>query len=127
MSQEGRHEVRIALKKLRYAVDFFEGVFDEERTRKFFKKLARLQEDLGGMNDVMAAEALLARLIGVTADGGVEPIAPSASQAKLVFAAGRVLGWHRRRAAEIDARLIKDWHAFVRAKPFWLGEAPVAA
>jgi inorganic triphosphatase YgiF len=127
LSQEGRHEVRIALKKLRYAVDFFEGVFDEERTRKFFKKLARLQEDLGGMNDVMAAEALLARLIGVTADGGVEPIAPSASQAKLVFAAGRVLGWHRRRAAEIDARLIKDWHAFVRAKPFWLGEATDAA
>jgi hypothetical protein len=38
---------------------------------------------------------------------------------KLTFAAGCVLGWHRRRAAEIDERLVKHWHSFAQAKPFW--------
>jgi inorganic triphosphatase YgiF len=126
LSQEERHAVRIALKKLRYAVDFFGTAFDQERNSKFFKKLARLQEDLGGMNDVVVAQTMLARLIGVAVDDDAEPVAPSVSQGKLAFAAGSILGWHRRRAAEIDVRLVKDWHAFVRAKPFWLGEDPAA-
>jgi triphosphatase len=127
LSKTERHEVRIALKKLRYAVDFFGGVFDAERKSKYFKKLARLQEDLGGTNDVVVAESMLARLIGVSEGDGAEPVAPTMSQGKLVFAAGSILGWHRRRAAEIDVRLIKDWHSFVRAKPFWLHEPSVPA
>jgi hypothetical protein len=44
----------------------------------------------------------------------------------LAFAAGRVLGWHRRRAAEIDRQLVEDWQAFVRAEPFWLRQANAA-
>jgi triphosphatase len=122
LSQNERHSVRIALKKLRYAVDFFGGVFDPERRTKFFKSLARLQEDLGSMNDVAVAEARLARLVGVSADDGSDLVAASALSGKLTFAAGCVLGWHRRRAAEIDEHLVKDWHAFARAKPFWQGE-----
>ena len=122
LSQTERHSVRIALKKLRYAVDFFGGVFDPERRTRFFKELARLQEDLGSMNDVAVAEARLARLVGVSADDGSDMVAASALSGKLTFAAGCVLGWHRRRAAEIDERVVKDWHAFARAKPFWQGE-----
>ena len=89
--------------------------------REFFKELARLQEDLGSMNDVAVAEAKLARLVGISPTAfrhgrGIGLIG------KLTFAAGCVLGWHRRRAAEIDERLVKHWHAFARAKPFWQGE-----
>ena len=40
-----------------------------KRDSKFFKKLSRLQDDLGGMNDVAVAESMLMRLIGVQADG----------------------------------------------------------
>jgi CHAD domain-containing protein len=119
LSQTERHSVRIALKKLRYAVDFFGGVFDPERRTKFFKSLARLQEDLGSMNDVAVAEARLARLVGVSAEESSDMVAASALSGKLTFAAGCVLGWHRRRAAEIDEHLVKDWYAFARAKPFW--------
>jgi triphosphatase len=127
LSKADRHEVRITLKKLRYAVDFFGGVFDEQGKSKFFKKLAKLQDDLGGMNDVAVAESMLVRLIGVSVDEGSEALAPTGSQGKLVFAAGSILGWHRRRAAEIDLRLVEDWYSFVRAKPFWLREQRAAA
>jgi CHAD domain-containing protein len=122
LSKLERHDVRIALKKLRYAVDFFGNVFNSERRTRFFKELARLQEDLGSMNDVAVAEAKLARLVGVVSDDGAGPVGDPASRGKLAFAAGCVLGWHRRRAAEIDERLVKDWRSFTRAKPFWVGE-----
>ena len=72
------------------------------------------------MNDVAVAETMLMRLIGVAADDGPESVRPTASPGKLAFAGGSVLGWHQRRAAEIEPRLIKDWHSFARAKPFWL-------
>jgi triphosphatase len=119
LSKAERHDVRIALKRLRYALDFFGGVFDGEHKKKFIKKLARLQDDLGRMNDVAVAQAMLARLVGVASDGS-EPATRAAPQGQLAFAAGGILGWHRRRAAEIDLHLVKDWNAFVRAEPFWL-------
>ena len=121
MSEAERHDVRIALKRLRYALDFFGGVFDSAPRKKFFKKLARLQDDLGRMNDVAVAETMLARLVGVSNDGS-EPAAAAAAQGKVAFAAGGILGWHRRRAAEMDVQLVKDWNSFVRAEPFWLRE-----
>lgn len=118
LSKAERHEVRIALKRLRYALDFFSDVFESEQKKKFVKKLSRLQDDLGRMNDVAVAETMLARLAGVSGDGA-KPGAAAAS-GHVAFAAGGVLGWHRRRAAEIEVKLVKDWKSFVRAKPFWL-------
>jgi CHAD domain-containing protein len=123
LSKVERHEVRIALKRLRYALDFFGGVFDGDAKKKFVKRLARLQDDLGRMNDVAVAEAMLAQLVGVAGEGS-QPAVTAASQGQLAFAAGGILGWHRRRAAEIDTHLVKDWDAFARAKPFWLSELP---
>ena len=68
LSKPERHEVRIALKRLRYALDFFSDIFDGEQKKKFVKKLTRLQDDLGRMNDVAVAETMLARLVGVVGD-----------------------------------------------------------
>jgi inorganic triphosphatase YgiF len=59
LSTSGRHDVRIALKRLRYALDFFGNVFNGEPKKKFIKRLARLQDDLGRMNDVAIAERML--------------------------------------------------------------------
>ena len=124
LSKADRHQVRIALKRLRYALDFFGGAFDDERKKKFNKRLSRLQDDMVRMNDVAVAEAMLAQLVGVAGDGpeSVAALAPG----QLAFAAGGILGWHRRRAAEIDVHLVKDWNAFARAEPFWLREPNLA-
>jgi inorganic triphosphatase YgiF len=126
MSKSERHEVRIALKRLRYAVDFFGSAFDGEIKIKFVKRLVRLQEDLGRMNDVAVAQTMLTRLIGVSGETS-ESTAPALSKSQLAFATGSVLGWHRRRAAEIDPQLIKDWHSFARAKPFWPSDESATA
>jgi hypothetical protein len=123
LSKSDRHDVRIALKRLRYALDFFGSIFDGELKKKFSKRLARLQDDLGRMNDVAVAESMLAGLVGV-ANNGSEPAGPGVSHGQLAFAAGAILGWHRRRAAEIDLQLVKDWNSFVRAQPFWQRETP---
>ena len=125
LSKSERHDVRIALKRLRYALDFFGGIFHGAGKKKFVKRLARLQDDLGGMNDVAVAETMLAQLVGVASEGS-EPTPPGALQGQLAFAAGGILGWHRRRAAEIDLQVVEDWDAFVRGEPFWL-RAPEAA
>jgi triphosphatase len=117
LSKAERHEVRIALKRLRYTLDFFGGVFKSELKKKFVKRLARLQDDLGRMNDVAVAETMLADIVGIAGECESSLKAPPG---QLTFAAGGILGWHRRRAAEIDLHLIKDWNSFVRAKPFWL-------
>ena len=119
LSKSGRHDVRIALKRLRYALDFFGSVFDGESKKKFIKRLTRLQDDLGRMNDVAVAERMLAQLVGIAGDGSA-PTTPATSQGQLSFAAGGILGWHRRRAAEIDVKLVKDWNAFASSKPFWV-------
>ena len=92
LSKTERHDVRIALKRMRYAVDFFAGVFDEQRHGKFFKSLARLQDDLGRMNDVVIAEAMLARLIGVVPDDGSEPLAQCGRSGQAGFCGRRRAG-----------------------------------
>jgi CHAD domain-containing protein len=118
LSRAERHDVRIALKRLRYALDFFAGVFKNDDKKEFVKRLKRLQDDLGRMNDVAVAETMLARFADLGA-GALDAAALSA-QGQLAFSAGGILGWHRRRAAEMELHLLKDWEAFARARPFWL-------
>ena len=58
----GRHEARIAAKKLRYAAEAFAALFDAAAAKAFIKRLKRLQDQLGLMNDAAVATALVARL-----------------------------------------------------------------
>jgi inorganic triphosphatase YgiF len=56
LDPERRHRVRIEVKKLRYAAEFFkplaQGPADQRRAAKFLKALGALQEQLGELNDI---------------------------------------------------------------------------
>ncbi|WP_348642292.1 inorganic triphosphatase [Mesorhizobium sp. B2-4-14] len=63
---ETRHKVRIAAKKLRYAAEFFEPLYNSKaevkRHRRFIEAMKSLQDQLGNLNDIATAPDLLAAL-----------------------------------------------------------------
>ncbi len=62
LSDDRRHELRIAGKKLRYACDFFEALYSGKKAfkprRKFMHALEQLQADLGDLNDMVTAREI---------------------------------------------------------------------
>lgn len=61
IGDEQRHEVRIAGKKLRYAAEFFAGLYKSKKAKRrsaFLKPLEALQSDLGDLNDMATAVEL---------------------------------------------------------------------
>jgi inorganic triphosphatase YgiF len=59
LGPEGRHELRIVLKKLRYAQEFLASVLPPRRLERSTEALADAQELLGQLNDLSTAQALL--------------------------------------------------------------------
>ena len=51
-----RHKLRIAVKKLRYAVGFFESLFGAGKQKRFAARLKKLQGALGRLNDFQTHE-----------------------------------------------------------------------
>ena len=63
LSPPARHEMRIALKRLRYAVEFFGGLFKPGSAVAAFASAASdLQDVLGAANDAAVASDLVARI-----------------------------------------------------------------
>src|SRR3546814_7914325 len=46
-----RHQLRIAVKKLRYTTEFFRGLYPPKRSKGYLAALRDLQESLGHLND----------------------------------------------------------------------------
>jgi inorganic triphosphatase YgiF len=86
------HELRIKMKKLRYALDFFGSQFSKSTVKRCLKRLSKLQAMLGEVNDVSVARTLMHQIL---IDAKADPRA-----AELAYEAGLVLGWHSRRVAE---------------------------
>jgi triphosphatase len=59
---ERRHRLRIRMKRLRYACDFFSASFAGAAARPYIKRLAALQDILGDLNDIAVARRLLGEL-----------------------------------------------------------------
>ncbi|WP_042443145.1 CYTH and CHAD domain-containing protein [Azospirillum sp. B510] len=104
-----RHQLRIALKKLRYAVEFFRSLYDDKPVRRYIQQMAAFQDALGHLNDVATATRLLHELH----DDG------SRSTPGEPRAAGIVIGWHARGVADTEAALVALWHEFLDTKHFW--------
>src|SRR5690606_16040817 len=57
---EGRHSLRIELKKLRYAQSFLASLLRPKHVARSTATLAKAQDLLGHLNDLSTAQALLA-------------------------------------------------------------------
>lgn len=64
LDDQRRHKLRIAVKKVRYAAEFFEPLFDDRpERRRFAKILERLQDELGRINDIAVHRRLGRELV----------------------------------------------------------------
>jgi len=62
-----RHRTRIAAKKARYAAEFFQDLLPSKRVKPYVGRLAKLQDELGMLNDFAVADRLLDELKGSNA------------------------------------------------------------
>lgn len=62
LGPDGRHELRLVLKKLRYAQEFLAALLPPKRVARSTATLAEAQTLLGELNDLSTAQALLAQV-----------------------------------------------------------------
>jgi inorganic triphosphatase YgiF len=111
-----RHKLRIQAKKVRYASEFFAGVFPGKRAakrrQKFLSALEGVQDCLGDLNDIAVHEDLMAAM------------ARAASRRrrrnpKRAFAAGLLTGREDARLDTVLAAATEACTALAKVKPFW--------
>ncbi|HEY1722937.1 MAG TPA: CHAD domain-containing protein [Magnetospirillaceae bacterium] len=104
---EERHRARIRVKRLRYAIEFFSGLFPGYKTRRIVSMLGRIQDRLGQLNDI----AVAGRLLRDHAEAKGDP--------QRLWAAGQIAGWHAGRVGELLVSAEDGRRALQRLKRFW--------
>jgi triphosphatase len=107
LTLQQRHEFRISIKKLRYTVEFFRDLFDNDQVSAFLERVKPVQDDVGYANDVRVAHELLASL------------QISQDAVDLARGTGIVLGWHDRCLGDLERKFRKHVRRFGQARPFW--------
>ena len=114
LSVHDRHKLRIAMKKVRYSIYFFESLFDGHACQKALSShkrcLGSLQDSLGALNDIAVHQRMVTRLRTDIENRKSEPVA---------FAAGAVVGTERSETEKLLAAAEKAAHKLRRAKNFW--------
>jgi CHAD domain-containing protein len=98
---EQLHDLRKRGKRLRYTAEFFAPLYHGGDARRFVRRLAALQEELGHLNDGAAAAGLMQSLRGGH------------------FAAGVVQGFAAARSTDRRTAIAASWSRFRKAEPFW--------
>jgi CHAD domain-containing protein len=107
---EARHALRLEVKKLRYAADFFLPLFGNDgAAKRYARQLSRLQERLGRYNDVGMVQQLMAEI-------GSEELPATAH-----VAYGAVLGFQVCRLATAETETRAAWRDFRDAPLPWAG------
>lgn len=104
LSVDERHELRKAIKPLRYAIEFFASLYPKAEIARLLGATIEMQEALGYLNDVALAETL------------PEIVSSDVHQdASLQRAVGAVVGWHAARAGLAWGDFPRVWRRFERA------------
>ena len=100
------HRLRILIKKLRYATDFFGTLWPHRRTKKYLSALKDLQQALGTFHDATVAMNLIASL---AADGGAD----------VKVGVERINDWLASEQRRKRKKLIAHWSKLARRQLFW--------
>jgi CHAD domain-containing protein len=111
LTEHDRHRLRISLKRLRYAAEFFAPLYKEKTVKRYTRRLKLLLEDLGALNDVATVRGTLTHLTHDEEDRHWN--------ADLFFAAGVINGWHAERAQRLGVSAVGHWRKFKKLEPFW--------
>ncbi|NBN80487.1 CHAD domain-containing protein [Microvirga tunisiensis] len=103
-----RHDMRKALKKFRYGLEFFAGLTPKGERKSYLKRLKSLQDVFGYLNDVAMAEMLLDL-----------PLPDGTAATDLAQAAGFVIGWHEAEARHAWQHAQDSWDEASRAPKYW--------
>jgi CHAD domain-containing protein len=106
LNAEKLHRLRICVKKLRYASEFFVGLWPKAATKDYAEALKGLQEELGDMQDAATAAQLMAGIRKERRDA----LQHSVKQAQ------RWVKASRKRARR---RIVRRWRDFKVAARFW--------
>ena len=108
-----RHKLRIQAKKLRYATDFFGGLFTDKRSdkqrNKFLAALESVQDCLGDLNDIAVHETMISA-------AGMRRCRSGRDKA---FAAGLLTGREDARADAVTAAAGEALGRFAKTKRYW--------
>jgi CHAD domain-containing protein len=105
LTVEQRHALRIAAKKLRYAAEFFSGLYPGKLTKRYIRALSYLQDEFGALNDQAVAGFLLKQ---VGSGGRLRD-----------RASGVIIGWYACKTNIQLADMAQEWKRFRRCRIFW--------
>jgi inorganic triphosphatase YgiF len=115
LDPRARHKLRIAVKKLRYACEFFAGVFSggkqDTRRVRFGKALQSLQGSLGTLNDIEVHKRF-AHSIARSGDG-------STSRSREALAMGFITGREDKQVASCLSDVGKSAARLKKSPEFW--------
>jgi CHAD domain-containing protein len=103
LSTEQRHTLRIRIKELRYALDFFASLYPAAAGKNLLNALSRLQDCLGVMNDIAVARRLLD-------EAGVKPLVPARQV---------IEGWYGCRMEVHERQFGDEWAHFRETERPW--------
>ena len=100
------HELRIRVKKLRYATEFFRDLYTDKSAKRYVSALKAIQEVLGDANDALVANDLMSEL---------DDLAGSDAESAL----RQLQSWAAAAIKRDRKRLEHLWSDFGELKPFW--------
>lgn len=105
LTPEERHELRKAMKRLRYGAEFLASLYPPKKVQRYLAAAERLQDVLGKLNDAAGIVALTER--------------PSIQRAGDRAELSALREWAAADSARNLVELEEDWAQFERAEPFW--------
>lgn len=103
LDAEDRHALRIRIKRLRYALEFFSSLYLGQAVEDYRDALTRLQDTLGVLNDIMVVELLLD-------EAKLGPATPTRHL---------IEGWYGCKLDIYERRFPKAWKKFRGCKRPW--------